>query len=529
MAGSIERVITPIFLLFVFLLPWQTRWILKRGEIGGAPFEYGTLAFYATDILFWIVFCLFVVWCIARQKKSEVMAHSWRWLLIVTPLLYALASSLWATDSILALFTWISLFESVLLFIFLTQFPLQLSRVIHILLLTASIQATLAFFQVATQMTMESTLLGMALHDVLQGGSAVIETSTIRILRAYGSFPHPNVLGGFLAATLFLCVVYTSRKKILPARHVFVAAQSKIRGGITPLNEGGSGGHPVCSHLLMTPSIPLLEGEGNPLVSPIPSKHWHVFLVIVTILLTLGLFLSFSRSAWLAFGLGLLFFVALLLRHRKQYIPTQEKLLPTSPHDSTSPHFLKIIIAIIAVTSIVIGFFGRDFITTRLTANGRLEQMSLRERARTYQEAWTLLKTHPLKGVGLGNYTLALAQAFPHRAVFEYQPAHNVFLLILVELGSIGFSLIILAFLFLFIHLRRALRSISSRNTSSLTHEKNHWLHAFLAVLVILTVLLSFDHYLWSLHFGRLFFSLILGIFTSCAVKNFSPPTRLVA
>jgi len=42
-------------LLFVFLIPWQARWISSIGKINGREWEYGTQSLYATEILLGVI------------------------------------------------------------------------------------------------------------------------------------------------------------------------------------------------------------------------------------------------------------------------------------------------------------------------------------------------------------------------------------------------------------------------------------------------------------------------------------------
>lgn len=49
-----------------------------------------------------------------------------------------------------------------------------------------------------------SVLLGIATHHPWTSGTSVVEHGLYRVLRAYGGFPHPNILGGWLAMSLAL-------------------------------------------------------------------------------------------------------------------------------------------------------------------------------------------------------------------------------------------------------------------------------------------------------------------------------------
>ena len=80
------------------------------------------------------------------------------------------------------------------------------------------------------------------------------------------------------------------------------------------------------------------------------------------------------------------------------------------------------------------------------------------------------------------------------RPSWHYQPTHNVFLLIWAEVGILG--LLAIAVLF-FIIIKKFI-----------IHDDWQALPVLLALIVIMLV----DHWLWSLHFGVLFFWLVLGM-----------------
>jgi O-antigen ligase len=104
-----------------------------------------------------------------------------------------------------------------------------------------------------------------------------------------------------------------------------------------------------------------------------------------------------------------------------------------------------------------------------------------------------LIKKNWLFGSGIGNYTKTLAVKEPQRPWYYLQPVHNTFLLVWAETGIFGllFFIALLGFLFL--------QSVKKKNILSLS------------ILSILAIIMIFDHYLWSLHFGILFFWIIIG------------------
>jgi hypothetical protein len=61
------------------------------------------------------------------------------------------------------------------------------------------VQSAITITQAAFQTIYPSTLFGVAAHYSDLPGTSVVEAGGMRWLRAYGTFPHPNILGVTLA------------------------------------------------------------------------------------------------------------------------------------------------------------------------------------------------------------------------------------------------------------------------------------------------------------------------------------------
>ena len=59
--------------------------------------------------------------------------------------------------------------------------------------------AFLGIWQYASQEIVAMTWFGIAAQDPSVAGVSVVEAGPMRVLRAYGGFPHPNIFGGWLA------------------------------------------------------------------------------------------------------------------------------------------------------------------------------------------------------------------------------------------------------------------------------------------------------------------------------------------
>ena len=64
----LKKTIEYIFYLFIFLLPWQTRWMWHLGELNKGHWEYGTMSLYGTDMILTVLLALGIIWYFKSQK-----------------------------------------------------------------------------------------------------------------------------------------------------------------------------------------------------------------------------------------------------------------------------------------------------------------------------------------------------------------------------------------------------------------------------------------------------------------------------
>lgn len=201
-----------------------------------------------------------------------------------------------------------------------------------------------------------------------------------------------------------------------------------------------------------------------------------VFLFLFYFIALSALFFTFSRAAWLAFAVGLLILFFRLRRQKDRWVFSR---------------FVALLFFSLTLILIVVSPF-HELVAARVSAETRLEQKSISEREQYLGQAATLLKSNWFLGVGLGNYTVALALIEPGGEPTAYQPVHDVLLLLWAESGLISLFFF-LAFLYVLFKKNRR--------------------EAYALVLGgALLVLLFFDHWLLSLPFGVLFFFFILGL-----------------
>lgn len=215
-----------------------------------------------------------------------------------------------------------------------------------------------------------------------------------------------------------------------------------------------------------------------------------------------GLLITFSRAAWLGLavaGVGLL----LLLARR----PFREQ----------------IDWRVGTVTAAMLAGVGLVFVGTQwplllprlgLSWEG-VEVRSNDERAGLEASSWTLIREHPLLGVGYGNFAVALWLRRPSalEAYPIYQPVHRAPLLAAAELGIPG----VLMWL-----------SLAAGPWTCLWRQRQRWpargvapglAVSLAAVLLALTVISWFDFYPWFSQQGRLLSWIGWGLWAQTAVR----------
>lgn len=265
--------------------------------------------------------------------------------------------------------------------------------------------ALLGMFQFTLQFGIDQKWLGLSALNPAIKGTAVILSEGVRYLRAYGGFPHPNIFGGYLAFSLLL----------------FVFSWSSFTERIKKAS-----------------------------------------LVIVP-LLSMALAFTASRSAWLAFALGIATFLV-----------TSSKR--SDVERSRSPW-----LAALVPFGLVLAVF--PFLVRPVSAPvaGAVEEKSVNERIAALQQVPKLFAHAPILGTGQGGLLPALVQQ-----KLEPLIPHAVPVMVLLETGLWGFVLLAIYLGFLAKGLK----------------EKR--------LLVALMPILLLDHYLWSYWPGLVLFSILV-------------------
>ena len=262
---NLQKLSQYLFYFFLFLLPFQTVLLLREPFINGEKWQYGTIGIYATDIFLVMILVLALSPWLRRIKYPvSSIKYGGVEMALFFFLCWMGLSVLWAPDQLLALSFFVKLLLAAGLF-FVVQSSLgrDMKKIVFVLLIAGIIQSGIGIAQFLYQYSPDRVILGMSAHEAFQAGSSVLKTDSGRFLRAYGTFPHPNMLGGFLGVILVLIVGFFS----------FVISAPEPESSL----------------------------KTNRLTRRVALEWLSVAGMMI---LLLGLILTFSRTAWLGVGFG---------------------------------------------------------------------------------------------------------------------------------------------------------------------------------------------------------------------------------
>ncbi len=298
----------------------------------------------------------------------------------------------------------------------------------------------------------------------LQGKLWLFDKSHVSVItRAHGTFPHPNIFGGFLFVSLLL------------TQYLFLNHSS-------PQSQSFRTGSRRDSYRQVS-----LVYEESPLWRKEFFNEKKKLLAVALFFQIFTLVLTFSRAALLAYFMGsaLLFFYS----RKSEWKP----------------------LAKVIGLSLV---FSALFLLPALQDRGGIfnynatVQSSDQGRVLFHEIAFNMIREHPLFGVGFNHFLVRMQEFAPTvLAGDQFFPVHNIYLLIASEEGIIGlllFSLFLASILF------RVFKSEMTLERATL-----------LAIFVGFLLIGCFDFYLLTgTQHGRLLFFMIAGLLSFSAKRD---------
>jgi hypothetical protein len=315
------------------------------------------------------------------------------------------------------------------------------------------LEAVLGIVQFFKQHSLGLTFIKESVISPVLPGVAKVIINNTHYIRAYGTFPHPNILGGFLFVSIILSHLYF---------RLFYVEQA----------------------------------------------YANVRKLGVLLLQYTAIIVTFSKSAILGLIIALLYISIVshgtirgtqIIRRGKIFL--KEKVI-----SAKQKSFLG--------SLLVIGMVSLMMIFSRINMDTLFFQ-SLRERALYQSVVVAIIYKHPILGISCGQLVIFMAQQSIYPLFdWQLQPVHNIFLLIWAELGVVGFFIFTLWYVLLAIVVPVKKISFSRNGFSKEKHRTFKELYGtYIHALVIGFIpILLFDHYLWDIQQGQIIFWVVMAL-----------------
>jgi hypothetical protein len=268
-------------------------------------------------------------------------------------------------------------------------------------------QSLIAIMQIILQKNLNLPLVvEPALSSLLAGISKTIINGDV-FIRAYGTFPHPNILA--FAALMALLIVYTG---------VFTRKQALLLYALIVFSAG------FVDHYLLTSiqafAITILTGLYIGYGKVVRFPQWFSRLSIGA--LHTILLLAFSKTALIL--VIMLDIIYLTVSRNSQLFHVEQ--FQNNMKTMGRVVWRAFIVGTLLITLIIP--------YTQIVA-------TISKRIYYIEDAWQIITNNWFWGIGLGQYVASLPDT--GRELWQYEPVHNIFLLIWSEIGFVGMVLLI--------------------------------------------------------------------------------------
>lgn len=422
--------------------------------------EYEAIFVYASDVFLALFVCVSLwLWGVAKKRAPsrplrKSISRKTRNFFLALFVIASLASIFFAPSKGLALYDFARLVFLIGLAVAAGSFlgkEGNFKKVLVLLAVLAVAESVIGFLQFRNQENLGLQFLGESPVGVADGGTSKIFVEGVRVMRAYGTFPHPNILSAFLFMGL------------ISLFYMYLKNDHPLYGGLYDASKS--------------------VGYNFRRFIRSPQLYIRILLAAGIFLVMLGIALTFSRAAWgTGFIIGILFAAGYFLCAPWKHLRPVLRLV-----------FLGVVSAV-AVWCVT----GWAIAPRAHVSRG---EPAVRYRLSYNQLGFDVAAQNPF-GVGIGNQVLysvenGVYQKFGMEKVSEWQPIHNIYILIAAETGWLG----ILGFVgFLSVIIWQNFKN--RLNLERLTA---------LLLLASLLLLGLFDHFLWTIEQGRLMLWLVIG------------------
>jgi hypothetical protein len=223
------RVSRFFLVLFLFCFPFQIQTYIYGGSsfITGNFSPYTTYFINLTDIFLALALLNFGIAVFRGEFKDKLnFGQHWIGLMLIILLIICFSGVLFSPDRILTFLLACRFALFGFLYLLVLNEVMSRDEIIAILIASILFQAIIAIAQYFLQRSVGLYFIGESHVAPDIGGVAKIDWNGTKIMRAYGTFPHANVLGGaiFMALVFSFYRLRDNLKFLLPAVAILILA-----------------------------------------------------------------------------------------------------------------------------------------------------------------------------------------------------------------------------------------------------------------------------------------------------------------
>ncbi|MBI2439372.1 MAG: O-antigen ligase family protein [Candidatus Moranbacteria bacterium] len=441
-------------------------------------------------------------------------------------------------------------------------------RVLVIFIIVGLFEAIIAIGQFFHQGSIGITFLQESIFSKEMVGVAKIVLYENTLVRSYGTFPHPNILGAFLAITSIISIFF-GFLLFLKKLKMFHVKQNQTNFYKNVSRETCGQDQYLVDFSSNTVQKIILFIKG--FIKMFHVKHNYVYFIYYAIIFLqiFALITTFSKSALIMFCFGVLFLFGQIyaMFHVKHFLREKQENQNVSRETlsennqfltflkkSVKPFysFMSETIQMFHVKHLLVIFLVIVFFFSIVNTEYFIKQ-SINERVFLLKPVGQIFEENFFLGLGSGQFVYLLQGFFDQKLFdWQFQPVHNLFLLVFVELGFIGLVLFLLFWVGIFIlnvsretSIYSFLKDVFNVNffiekfdnkenqTENMFHVKQNRLinvenvsrETFMKKLsvtlwIMIFGLALFDHYFWDIQQGQLLFWILCGIIAATARKD---------
>jgi len=455
-----RELLTALFLAASFF-PFRHVMNFQNASRFGWYIEPLAISIYAADFIFIAVVFIF------RKKLLEEFKKDW--ILLSAILVFILAQSARNSDPALGGYMFLRFLQfAILLILFsiVTKSKTTIKLFCVTLMTIGVLQSALVVYQVTNSHSLGLKLLGEQTIDISKAGVAKVDLTSSKLLRGYGTLPHPNILAGLLTITIAANLYLIQAKTTKPITTGGLESQS-LRSARLSRAEANPNYKNVWRLLRFARKDDVFSNSQS------NAGLWTLYCLLL--IQIVGMVLSFSRAGFLSLTILLLLF----------FVPQTKR--GTLNLKKWGICILLALVFLALINSLTGGAIYQRILPPKT-------DISLSERTFLFRESWNIFRHNIILGTGNGQYIINYIDRVPAGTRIEkwqYDFPHNVVVQSCSELGFLGFLIFALLVFTL------------------IKYNTKNWRHFWYSV-VIISPYLMFDHFLLTNQSGRILLVLSL-------------------